>query len=156
MTLATALRHVLVFSQRLDQGQTFASVTLVTEITAFAIDQIGMYRREWPRNREIPMPILAGGIAVLTIVCLVFYLYLRPEADRNYGGVSCGFRWMFWCTPLWLFAMLPTLDRIAHSLVWRRVAYVCLAVSVFSAAYPSANPWQHPWPYQIAQYLGLV
>lgn len=105
------------------------------------------------RNREVPMPALALGIAILTVVCLTFYLFLRPEADRNYGGVSCGLRWMFWFIPLWAFAMLPTLDRIAHSVFWRRVAYVCLAVSVVSASYPSANPWQHPWPYQMIDYL---
>ena len=40
-------------------------------------------------------------------VCLVFYIVLRPEGDRNYGGVCCGFRWMFWFIPLWLLTMLP-------------------------------------------------
>lgn len=108
------------------------------------------------RNRDSPMPTLAFGIVVLTIVCLTFYLFLRPVKDMNYGGVSCGFRWMFWFTPLWLFAMLPALDRIAYSTWGRRVAYLMLAVSVLSTAYPSANPWQHPWPYQLAEYLGWV
>lgn len=108
------------------------------------------------RQRDIPMPTLAGGIAILTLICLCFYLFLRPVKDMNYGGVSCGLRWMFWFTPLWMFAMLPTLDRIAHSAFWRPAAYVMLAISVLSAAYPAANPWQHPWPYQIAEYLGWV
>ena len=44
----------------------------------------------------------------LTAVGLTFYLS-RPMIDRNYGGVSCGFRWMFWLTPLWLLALVPAL-----------------------------------------------
>jgi len=108
------------------------------------------------RERELPMPALAIGIVLLTVVCTSFYLFLRPVKDMNYGGVSCGFRWLFWFTPLWFFAMFPALDRIAHSPAWRRVAYVLLAISILSATYPSANPWQHPWPYQLAEYLGWV
>ena len=108
------------------------------------------------RQREVPMPALAIGIATLTVVCLVFYLGLRPQKDRNYGGVCSGLRWMFWFTPLWLFAMFPMLDQIAHLRFWRRVAYAMLAISVVSAAYPTANPWQHPWLYQLALYMGWV
>ena len=104
-------------------------------------------------RREIPMPTLAFGIALLSVVCLSFYLFLRPVKDMNYGGVSCGFRWMYWFTPLWMFAMFPTLDRIAASRFWRRVAYALLAISIVSASYPSANPWQHPWPYQLVDYM---
>ena len=106
------------------------------------------------RHRNVPMPALAAGIVTLTLICTIFYLGLRPLEDRNYGGVCSGLRWMFWFTPLWLFAMFPALDRIAHSTVGRRVAYLMLAVSVVSASYPSANPWQHPWPYRLAEYLG--
>ena len=54
-------------------------------------------------------------IAALTLVCLVFYIGLRPQEDRNYGGMTSGFRWMFWFTPLWLVAMLPAADRLARS-----------------------------------------
>lgn len=106
-------------------------------------------------NREVPMPALATGIVILTSVCLLFYVVLRPEIDRNYGGVSSGFRWMFWFTPLWIFAMLPTLDQIAHSMWQRRVAYALLAVSVFSVSYPYANPWQHPWLYSLLRSMGV-
>ena len=47
-------------------------------------------------------------VLTLTLVCVAFYI-MRPEKDRNYGGVSCGFRWLFWFTPLWLICMLPAL-----------------------------------------------
>ena len=92
-------------------------------------------------RRELPMPALAMGIVLLSVVCMTFYL-MRPMIDRNYGGVTSGFRWMFWFTPLWLFAMLPVLDRFSESAWFRRLAYVLLAVSVLSTSYPSSNPWQ--------------
>ena len=34
---------------------------------------------------------------MLSIVLIVIGFYIaRPEIDRNYGGVSCGFRWSFY------------------------------------------------------------
>ena len=63
---------------------------------------------------------LAAMIAGLTLVCLVFYIGLRPQEDRNYGGMTSGFRWMFWFAPLWLVVMLPAADRLARSTAaWR-------------------------------------
>src|SRR5690606_2005857 len=49
---------------------------------------------------------LALGILALTLICFVFFM-LRPQMDRNYGGMTSGLRWMFWFTPLWLVGMLP-------------------------------------------------
>jgi hypothetical protein len=93
--------------------------------------------------------------AACTIVCLAFYL-ARPLADRNYGGVSCGFRWMFWFTPLWLLCLLPAADAAASRRSWRVVALVLLFISVVSANYAASNPWSHPWMYDYLQYLGWV
>ena len=106
-------------------------------------------------RRAVPMPTIAWGIAILSLVCLTFYLFLRPEIDRNYGGVTSGFRWMFWFTPLWIFAMVPAVDQMALRRSGRVVGYAMLAVSVFSVSYPSANPWQHPWAYALMAYFGL-
>ena len=53
----------------------------------------------------------------LSVVCMVFYIGLRPQDDRNYGGMTSGFRWLFWLAPLWLSAMLPAADRAARSRV---------------------------------------
>ena len=53
-----------------------------------------------------------ASIAALTIVCIIFYV-LRPQGDRNYGGSCSGLRWMFWLIPMWFFALLPALDRLA-------------------------------------------
>lgn len=101
------------------------------------------------RQRE-----LALGIAVLTIVCLVFYIGFRPERDRNYGGMTSGFRWMFWFAPLWLAAMLPAADWLARSRVRQALALTLLVFSALSASYPTWNPWIHPWLYRWLEYCG--
>ncbi len=89
-----------------------------------------------------------ASIAVLTIVCLIFYVF-RPQGDRNYGGSCSGLRWMFWLIPMWFFALLPALARLAAMRGYRQMANVALLLSIVSAVYAYANPWQHPWLYQL-------
>ena len=88
-------------------------------------------------------------------MCLAFYL-TRPQMDRNYGGMTSGFRWMFWFAPLWLVALLPTVDRMAASLWGRGVALVLLMWSVMSATYPTWNPWTHPWLWNFLEHFGTT
>ncbi|MEX0818088.1 MAG: hypothetical protein WD070_00800, partial [Pirellulaceae bacterium] len=94
-------------------------------------------------------------VLTLTLVCVAFYI-LRPEKDRNYGGVSCGFRWLFWFTPLWLICLLPATDMVAKHRGWRVAAVALLAVSVFSATYASMNPWSHPWIFDYWSHLEWI
>ncbi len=95
---------------------------------------------------------LAWGIIVVSIVCMAFYL-TRSQLDRNYGGVASGFRWQFWLIPTWLWLASQLYTQEAS--VWgtnplvRRLTELALAISIFSAWYPAANPWQHPWMYQL-------
>jgi hypothetical protein len=96
---------------------------------------------------------LAVFVATLSLVCLAFYV-LRPLADRNYGGMTSGFRWMFWFAPLWLVALLPAADRLATSRIGRGLALLLLTLSVMSASYPTWNPWTHPWLWNFLTYLG--
>lgn len=96
--------------------------------------------RGTPRERQ-----LAAAIALLSLVCMVFYIGLRPQDDRNYGGMSSGFRWLFWLAPLWLVAMLPAADWTASCRKRMAVALVLLVFSVLSASYPTWNPWVQPW-----------
>jgi hypothetical protein len=94
------------------------------------------------------------AIVVTTLVCYAFYM-ARPLEDRNYGGVSSGFRWMFWFTPLWLWLVshaLPTLQTPTQ----RRLAVAALCISIFSASFPWANPWSHPWIFQALESLGWI
>jgi len=89
---------------------------------------------------------LAAMIGVVTLVCLAFYLQPQKGAlYRNYGGMTCGLRWMFWFAPLWVVVMLPAVDRMARSRWLRGLALVLLALSVLSVAYPTWNPWTHSW-----------
>jgi hypothetical protein len=96
---------------------------------------------------------LAAMIAVVSLVCLAFYIS-RPQMDRNYGGMTSGLRWMFWFAPLWLVALVPAADRLAGSRIGRGVALALLSFSVMSASYPTWNPWTHPWLWNLFNYLG--
>ncbi|MEX0676586.1 MAG: hypothetical protein WD063_05895 [Pirellulales bacterium] len=96
---------------------------------------------------------LAVFIAALSVACLAFYL-LRPQMDRNYGGMTSGFRWMFWFAPLWLVALVPAADWLSRSRAGRFLALVLLAASVMSATYPTWNPWTHPWLWNFLTYVG--
>ena len=101
-------------------------------------------------------PAFALFILTLTLVCLVFYLGLRPMVDRNYGGVCCGFRWLFWFTPLWLIAMLPGVECLSRHRWLRGIAICLLAISVFSVSFPWTNPWSQPWLFQYWESLGWI
>jgi len=98
---------------------------------------------------------LAWLIGAVSVVCVAFYL-LRPQTDRNYGGTTSGLRWVFWLTPMWLLGMIPALDAMASRKFLRGLALVLLALSVFSASYPTWNPWTHPWLMNLLQSLGWV
>ncbi|MBN2023900.1 MAG: hypothetical protein JW809_14045 [Pirellulales bacterium] len=103
------------------------------------------------RNRR-ELAVLVGGVSV---VCLVFFLFLETHG-RNYGGMSCGFRWVFWLAPLWLVVMLPAADAMARRGWTQALALVLLAASVLSASYPTWNPWTHPWLLDYLHYLGWI
>lgn len=105
------------------------------------------------RGRPEGYRLFGWMVLAVTAVCLVFYIS-RPMLDRNYGGVSCGFRWMFWFIPLWLICLVPAADRLLHSRWGRILALLLLAISVFSASYCAANPWSHPWLWQWGEFAG--
>jgi hypothetical protein len=93
--------------------------------------------------------IIVGGVS---LICLAFYL-TRPLHHRNYGGMTSGFRWMFWLAPLWLVAMLPAVDWLSRRGWTRAVALALLVFSALSASYPIWNPWTHPWIMDYVKYL---
>lgn len=97
--------------------------------------------------------ILSAAILLLSLVCVAFFL-LRPQQDRNYGGMTSGFRWVFWLAPLWLVAALPAVDWLAKRRTTRGLALVLLALSALSASYPTWNPWTQPWLTNLWIYLG--
>ncbi|MEX0643166.1 MAG: hypothetical protein WD468_10725, partial [Pirellulales bacterium] len=97
---------------------------------------------------------LAAMIGLISAICLVFYIGMRPQEDRNYGGMTSALRWMFWCAPLWLVVMIPTADRLSRSAGCRAFAALLLTLSVMSASYPTWNPWVHPWIYNWLSWTG--
>jgi hypothetical protein len=100
--------------------------------------------------------LLAITTALLTVVCLVFYIALRPQDDRNYGGMTGGFRWVFWFAPLWLLAALPATDFFGRYRLGRCVCYLLLALSGVSVTFLTWNPWQQPWLAVFMEYMGWV
>lgn len=104
------------------------------------------------KNQHI---LLYLGILAISVICILFYIF-RPEADRSYGGMSSCFRWVLWLTPLWLLGMLPVLERLSQSRLGRGVVLVLAAFSAMSAAYPTWNPWTHPWLFLWLESAGLI
>ena len=98
------------------------------------------FQRRDRRLRE-----LALGLGAVTVACLVFYIFGVSPDKRSYGGVNCGFRWVFWLTPLWLLVMLPAVDYLGRRRWTAVLAAVLLAISVISVSYPTWNPWTSPW-----------
>ena len=98
---------------------------------------------------------LALTILVVSIVVVLFYL-TRSQIDRNYGGVSSGFRWVFWLAPLWAVATVPAADALSHHRAGRLLALILLGLSVVSVAYPTWNPWSPPWIEQWLHHLGSL
>ncbi len=87
---------------------------------------------------------LARAIALVSVVVIGFYL-ARPLVDRNYGGMSSGFRWAFWLAPLWALSAVPAADVLGRSRPGRLLGLTLLGLSVVSVAFPTWNPWQAPW-----------
>lgn len=98
---------------------------------------------------------LALAIAAVSVAVVAFYL-ARPPIDRNYGGVSSGFRWVFWLVPLWTMAAVPAADRLAGSRLGRGVAALLLGLSAVSVAFPTWTPWAHPWIWQWLTHAGWL
>jgi hypothetical protein len=96
---------------------------------------------------------LALVVAAVSVACMAFYLFPPKEIDRNYGGMTSGFRWTFWLTPLWLLTMLPASDWLCRRNWGRGLALVLLALSTLSVAYPW-QPWKLPWIADFFVYLG--
>ncbi len=105
--------------------------------------------------RRVPVRQLAWATALITAACLVFYIGLRPQGDRNYGGSTNGFRWLFWLMPMWIAMMPPAIEKLRCCRLGLALAAGLLAWSVMSASYPTWNPWTHPWIYQWMQSLGF-
>jgi len=98
---------------------------------------------------------LGALIAAASLVCMAFY-FSRGQIDRNYGGMTSGFRWVFWFAPLWIVGLLPVADRMASKWWLQVLAAILLGLSVMSAAFPTWNPWIQPWLLDFLTHLNWV
>ncbi len=148
--------------QGIDRGEqsklTYAFHTLIGHHGIFSLTPIWFIAfvgaLMWLAAPECRYRELSALILSVSIICLVFFIGMRPLEDRNYGGMTSGFRWMFWCAPLWLIAMIPAADRLARSRFGQMLAAVLLSFSVLSMSYPTWNPWTHPWLYNWLSWCG--
>lgn len=118
----------------------------------YASESIPDNRLQGLRRWAIGEQGLAAALLLVSIACMVFYT-TRDTVDRNYGGVSCGFRWLFWLIPAWIWLAIPAVDRCAKTPFYRGWVYLALAVGIFSVSIAWPNPWSHPWPYRILCWL---
>lgn len=107
---------------------------------------------KWLRTLDV-QAILALGTLLVSLVVIGFFL-MRER--WNYGGWSCGPRWLIWLTPLWLLTLLPAADWLGQRRSGRILAYLLLGLSVLSVSYPAWNPWRMPWLYDIMQAWGWL
>lgn len=105
------------------------------------------------RRRGEGWQMLSIAIFAVSMTVVVFYLTRQPW-DRNYGGSTSGFRWVFWMAPLWITALTPVADRLSTSKAGSWFLLILLGLSVLSVAAPTWNPWTHPWLYQFLEQLG--
>jgi len=107
------------------------------------------------RSQDGPTRQFAWATLAVSAACLVFYIGLRPQDDRNYGGATSGFRWMFWLAPLWAVTLTPAVRWLSRTRLGVALAATLLALSAMSASYPTWNPWSSPWLYRWMEYLGF-
>ena len=98
---------------------------------------------------------LTFTIAVVSVTVICFYLTRQP-LDRNYGGMTSGFRWAFWLTPLWAAAITPAADKFATSRRGDLLLLALLGLSAISVTAPTWNPWTLPWLQRWLMYLGWI
>jgi len=150
--------------QGIDRGEpskvTYAVNCLVGHHGIFSLTPIWLISLAgtlmWLTSSDSARRELAILVAAVSAVYLIFFLGLRPLEDRNYGGMTSGFRWVFWCAPLWLLVMLPAADRLARSTAGQALGAVLLSFSVLSVSYPTWNPWVQPWLYNWFVWCGWV
>ena len=105
---------------------------------------------------QSPMRDFALMTLVMTLICIVFYVFVMKQENRNYGGMTCGHRWSFWLIPFWTLCLLPALDSMAKHRSLRWCGLFLLLLSAMSVAYPLWNPWSVPWLQYFMLYLGLL
>ena len=102
-----------------------------------------------PRLKGLHWPILFVSAGVFAFFWLV-------TDQRNYGGFCHGMRWLMWLSPIWMLLAPAGIDRAAPRAWTRWLAWLALAVSIFSAADTFYMPWSRSWLHRILLWFGIV
>ena len=121
----------------------------LTPIWLLVVPGLFIMLRRWGEGWQM----LSVVIFAVSITVIIFYLTRHPW-DRNYGGSTSGFRWVFWMAPLWITALAPAADRLSSNKAGCCFLLILLGLSVLSVAAPTWNPWTHPWIYQLLEPMG--
>ena len=114
----------------------------LTPLWAFSVAGAVVWLLNWKSDPKLGL--LGFFILSMTVVVIGFYI-MRPLVDRNYGGITCAFRWSFWLIPLWLTSLIPIAER-ANGNKWITAGlYAALFWSILAASTALINPWTHPW-----------
>jgi hypothetical protein len=107
-----------------------------------------VFKDAFSRDERHPLFWMVVAIVLISIVVVTFYI-VRPQIDRNYGGMTCVLRWLLWLAPLWLVCIIPIADRITQSTLWKTIAWILVILSFASSLYAFSNPWTLPWFYNL-------
>ncbi len=120
-------------------------IFFLTPLWAFSFAGAVTWLLQW---RQKPQKALLGFfILSMSLVVIGFYI-MRPLDDRNYGGITCVFRWALWLIPLWIAGLIPILEKAAQQKWLMAILYAALFWSVLAANTALVNPWTHPWIYR--------
>ncbi|MCA9051599.1 MAG: hypothetical protein KDA89_22830, partial [Planctomycetaceae bacterium] len=103
------------------------------------------------RAAEFSFPVIGS---VLTVVVLAFYL--SRTQNYNYGGNSAALRWMLWLIPLWLYGMVPIVDRLLRRKRGWIAVFALLIPSAWSSFYSLQTPWRPNWIFQQLEDAGVI
>ena len=111
----------------------------------------GIFISLWPgRDRRLRQwAVLVGGVSFDMHSVLFVPAAKRTQLRRNDQWFPLGIL----ASPLWLLLMLPAVDYLSKRRWTRGLALVLLIISVFSASYPTWNPWTNPWIMDYMKYL---
>ena len=116
----------------------------------FLFSALGILLNLFGKRRRLSM----AAWLTLLLSAAMFTLYALNDKARNYGGSTQGLRWLFWLIPFWL-VMLPLGVSGGGRRGWvRGLAWLTLAVSVFSVGFALRTPWSHPWIVDLLERVG--
>jgi len=121
---------------------------LLTPVLALCL--IGLVRqlchKESPRR----------GLAAFTLLLTAAIVAVYTVKTNNYGGVTQGFRWLFWLIPMWLLFLPEGVQPFSQRRSAHVICYIALAVSMISVADALRKPWGDSWADRLFHALGWV